>query len=207
MTEEESHGRERPRADKRRKDTQDTDLFSLIEDLTSSVGTEESRETEVVELESKQRLGIATVGSLKQHPPNICVPPVHRGMVSELFHPGCRPWAALGGPAEAPKHPRGQPGQRGPVHGKGMPDSSPRHSRGALRRRFPGSRASIRRERKDGRLLLRFNDRGFVDPFYAQQVSDGTLKAFAYLLLLEDPRAPLLLFASRNPKTASTTSS
>lgn len=39
----------------------------------------------------------------------------------------------------------------------------------------------------DGRLLLRFNDKGFHDPFYAQQVSDGTLKAFAYLLLLEDP--------------------
>ena len=39
----------------------------------------------------------------------------------------------------------------------------------------------------DGRLLLRFNDKGFEDPFYAQQVSDGTRKLFAYLLMLEDP--------------------
>ena len=36
----------------------------------------------------------------------------------------------------------------------------------------------------DGRLLLRFNDKGFENP---EQVSDGTLKVFAYLLLLEDP--------------------
>jgi predicted ATPase len=42
----------------------------------------------------------------------------------------------------------------------------------------------------DGRLLLRFNDRGFEDPFCAQQMSDGTLKIFAYLLLLEDPHPP-----------------
>ncbi|WP_462269884.1 AAA family ATPase [Desulfobacter sp.] len=45
----------------------------------------------------------------------------------------------------------------------------------------------------DDRLLLRFNDRGFKDPFYAQQMSDGTLKVFAYLLLLEDPTPPPFL--------------
>ena len=45
----------------------------------------------------------------------------------------------------------------------------------------------------DGRLLLRFNDRGYQDPFYAQQMSDGTLKIFAYLLLLEDPAPPPFL--------------
>ena len=36
-------------------------------------------------------------------------------------------------------------------------------------------------------MLLRFNDKGFQDPFYAQQMSAGTLKVFAYLLLLNDP--------------------
>lgn len=45
----------------------------------------------------------------------------------------------------------------------------------------------------DGRLLLRFNDQGFQDPFYAQQMSDGTLKVFAYLLLLNDPSPPPFL--------------
>jgi predicted ATPase len=42
----------------------------------------------------------------------------------------------------------------------------------------------------DGRLLLRFNDKGFEDPFSSQQMSDGTLKVFAYLLLLHDPTPP-----------------
>ena len=37
---------------------------------------------------------------------------------------------------------------------------------------------------------LRFNDSGFQYPFFAQQMSDGTLKMFAYLLLLEDPDPP-----------------
>ena len=42
----------------------------------------------------------------------------------------------------------------------------------------------------DKRVLLRFNDGAFTDPFFAQQMSDGTLKLFAYLLLLEDPEPP-----------------
>ena len=42
-------------------------------------------------------------------------------------------------------------------------------------------------------MLLRFNDKGFQDPFYVQQMSDGTLKVFAYLLLLEDPTPPPFL--------------
>jgi predicted ATPase len=43
---------------------------------------------------------------------------------------------------------------------------------------------------EDKRVLLRFNDGAFDDPFFAQQMSDGTLKVFAYLLLLEDPEPP-----------------
>ena len=31
---------------------------------------------------------------------------------------------------------------------------------------------------------------GFKDPFYAQQMSDGTLKLFSYMLLLADPNPP-----------------
>jgi predicted ATPase len=42
----------------------------------------------------------------------------------------------------------------------------------------------------DNRVVLKFNDKGFTDPFFAQQMSDGTLKVFAYLLLLSDPTPP-----------------
>ena len=48
----------------------------------------------------------------------------------------------------------------------------------------------MRPKSPDGRLLLQFNDAGFQDPFYSQQMSDGTLKLFAYMLLLADPEPP-----------------
>jgi predicted ATPase len=45
----------------------------------------------------------------------------------------------------------------------------------------------------DGRILLKFQDGSFKDPFIARYVSDGTIKMFAYLLLLHDPKPHPLL--------------
>jgi len=45
----------------------------------------------------------------------------------------------------------------------------------------------------DGRLVLSFQDGSFKDPFMARAVSDGTIKMFAYLLLLHDPKPHPLL--------------
>lgn len=46
---------------------------------------------------------------------------------------------------------------------------------------------------EDGRVLLRFTDGEFKDPFLAKHVSDGTIRMFAYLILLHDPNpSPLL---------------
>jgi len=45
---------------------------------------------------------------------------------------------------------------------------------------------------EDGRLLLRFMEQS-AKPFYASQMSDGTLKLIAYLLLLGDPQPPPLI--------------
>ena len=59
--------------------------------------------------------------------------------------------------------------------------------------RIPGIDKIATERTADGRLLLKFNDKGFQDPFYAQQMSDGTLKVFAYLLLLNDPTPPPFL--------------
>lgn len=45
----------------------------------------------------------------------------------------------------------------------------------------------------DQRLLLQFTAEGHKAPFYQQDMSDGTLKMLAYLLLMEDPNpAPLI---------------
>lgn len=39
-------------------------------------------------------------------------------------------------------------------------------------------------------LYLLFKDKGFAKPFTQQQMSDGTLKMFYYMLLLQDPEPP-----------------
>ena len=44
------------------------DILEFLEKLIGDEAGEESRETDVVGLEDKRKLGIATLGSLKQHP-------------------------------------------------------------------------------------------------------------------------------------------
>lgn len=46
---------------------------------------------------------------------------------------------------------------------------------------------------EDGYLTLRFQDGAFVTPFLDRYVSDGTIKMFAYLVLLHDPKPHPLL--------------
>lgn len=58
----------------------------------------------------------------------------------------------------------------------------------AMRLRVPGVRDVEVRSTEDGRMVLRFRDGEFKDPFIARYVSDGTIKMFAYLVLLHDPK-------------------
>jgi len=69
----------------------------------------------------------------------------------------------------------------------------------AMRRRVPGVTRVEAKATEDGRLVLRFQDGSFKDPFIARYVSDGTIKMFAYLLLLYDPR-PHPLLAVEEPE-------
>lgn len=56
-----------------------------------------------------------------------------------------------------------------------------------MAKRVPGVSNVEATDTEDGRILLRFQDGSFKDPFIARYVSDGTIKMFAYLLLLHDP--------------------
>jgi predicted ATPase len=62
-----------------------------------------------------------------------------------------------------------------------------------MARRIPGANDVTAVPTEDGRLVLKFRDGTFKDPFLARYVSDGTIKMFAYLLLLHDPRPHPLL--------------
>ena len=59
-----------------------------------------------------------------------------------------------------------------------------------IARKIPGNQSIQTTPTPDKRLLLQFNNGAFADPFFAGQMSDGTLKIFAYLLLMEDPEPP-----------------
>lgn len=69
----------------------------------------------------------------------------------------------------------------------------------AMRDRVPGIDRIEPRQTEDGRLILRFQDGSFSDPFIARHVSDGTIKMFAYLVLLNDPQ-PFPLLAVEEPE-------
>jgi len=168
------------------------DLLHLMETVKHTQDKEESRETEVVELDDKRKLGIATLGSLKQHPRVSAFRRFIEGWYLSYFNPDAARSLPLAGPQ---KHLN--------VHGDNlgnvvqfMEREYPKQFRAILERiaaKIPGITRIDTERTPDGRLLLRFNDRGFQDPFYAQQMSDGTLKIFAYLLLLEDPAPPPFL--------------
>ncbi len=62
-----------------------------------------------------------------------------------------------------------------------------------LKKRVPGITKVDAKTTQEGRVLLRFQDGAFQDPFLARYVSDGTIKMFAYLVLLHDPKPHPLL--------------
>ncbi len=166
----------------------DNDGFD-VKALQELAEGEVSPESEYVELKDSRRLGIATLGALKQHPRIAAFREFLEGWCLSYFTPDAARSLPLAGPQ-----------RRLNAHGDNlgnvvqyMEREHPERFNSILDRiaeRIPGIEHISTQQSPDGRLLLRFNDRGFSDPFYAQQMSDGTLKVFAYLLMLEDPEPP-----------------
>lgn len=171
---------------------EEVDLDQIMEFFFRETTGEESKETEVVELDDKRKLGIATLGSLKQHPRISAFRKFIEGWYLSYFTPDAARSLPLAGPQ---KHLN--------IHGDNLGNvvqfMEREHSKrfqsilNSIAGRIPGIDKIEWEKTADGRLLLKFNDKGFHEPFYAQQVSDGTLKVFAYLLLLEDPSPPPFL--------------
>jgi len=153
---------------------------------------EESSDTEKVELSDNRRLGIVTLGALKQHPRISAFREFIEGWYLSYFTPDAARSLPLAG---AQRHLNRHGDNLGNVV-QFMEREHPKRFQAILDKiatKIPGINSINTESTPDGRLLLKFNDRGFKDPFYAQQMSDGTLKMFAYLLLLEDPTPPPFL--------------
>lgn len=145
-----------------------------------------SKEAEDVELQDNRKLGVATLGALQQHPRISKFRHFIENWYLSYFTPNAARALPLAGPQ---RHLSASGDNLGNVV-QFMEREHPKKFRSILARiaeKIPGIDKIDTLKTPDDRLLLRFNDKGFKDPFYAQQMSDGTLKVFAYLLLLEDP--------------------
>jgi predicted ATPase len=150
---------------------------------------EEDRAQESVELTDMRQLGISTLGTLKEHPRIKRFRDFLKGWYLSYFYPDAARSLPTAGPQ---KHLN--------IHGDNIGNVVQfmerehkdrfKHILDRIAAKIPGIKSINTKVTDDKRVLLRFNDGAFSDPFFAQQMSDGTLKVFAYLLLLEDPDPP-----------------
>ena len=161
-------------------DHKDLNLFS------KEVSAVFKKEAEVVKLQDHRKLGVATLGALQQHP-RISK---FRRFIENWYLSYFKPNEARALPLAGPQRHLSASGDNLGNVVQFMEREHPKEFLSILARiaeKIPGIDKIDTLRTPDDRLLLRFNDKGFKDPFYAQQMSDGTLKVFAYLLLLEDP--------------------
>jgi predicted ATPase len=147
---------------------------------------EEGVQWQAVALSDRGRLGITTLGTLREHPRIVGLRSYIQGWYLSYFVPDA---ARRLPPAGAQKHLDREGSNIGNVL-QYFERQEPGRARAILRRiadAIPGLKRIKTESSPDGRLLLRFDEMGYVDPFYQHSMSDGTLKMFAYLLLLEDP--------------------
>jgi len=142
-----------------------------------------------IDLADNRRLGVATLGALKQYPRISAFRQFIEGWYLSYFTPDAARNLPLAGPQ---KHLS--------IHGDNLgnfvqfmerehPDRF-KQILDDIASKIPGVDKISTESMPDNRLLLKFNDKNFKDPFFAQQMSDGTLKVFAYLLMLSDPEPP-----------------
>ncbi len=176
----------------RETDTEDYGPAPLSEFTRLCKSKEKSGKPEPVKLDDSRKLGISTLGSLKQHPRISAFRRFIEGWHLSYFTPDAARNLPLAGHHEHLN-----------VRGDNlanvlqfMESEHPKRFRSIVRKvakKIPGISKISAKETIDGRLLIRFADKGFRQPFYAQHVSDGTLKLLSYLVLLEDPSPPPFL--------------
>lgn len=151
-----------------------------------STEAEEGATQREVELDDTSRLGITTLGQLKEHPRIVALRSYIESWYLSYFVPDA---ARRLPPSGAQKHLDRTGENLGNVVQYFERTHSQRFKKVLERisQKIPGVTKISTLRTPDGRLLLQFDERGYKDPFYQQNMSDGTLKMFAYLILLEDP--------------------
>ncbi|MBZ0118004.1 MAG: AAA family ATPase [Sandaracinaceae bacterium] len=139
-----------------------------------------------IKLAENDRLGIATLGNLSEHPRIVEL----RSYIEQWYLSYFLPDAARTQPPAGAQRFLDRTGSN---IGNVLQYYQRQYSKQfdailrRLTRAIPGLKKIATEVSEDKRLLLKFDERGYTDPFYQQSMSDGTLKMLAYAILLEDP--------------------
>lgn len=153
-----------------------------------SVGSEadKSRDSHLVALADLDKLGIATLGNLSEHPRIVAL----RSYIEQWYLSYFVPNAARTLPAAGAQRWLDREGSNIGNVLQYYQRQYPKEFGAILKRlarAIPGLKKITPEPSKDKRLLLKFDEQGYHDPFFQQSMSDGTLKMLAYAVLLEDP--------------------
>ncbi len=145
----------------------------VAEDL--SVDEDNLDDAQIVNLEDNRHLAITSLGAFKQHHRIVAFRKFIENWYLSYFSPDSARMLPL---AEVQKHIS--------LHGENLANvvqymqrEHPDRFKAVLERissKIPGIEKIDTETTSDGRLLLKFYSQGFEEPFYAQQMSDGTLK-------------------------------
>ncbi len=155
-------------------------------------GSEEGEKKIPVRMSDRQVLGISTLGTLKDHP-RISQ---FRSFLSGWYLSYFVPELARAQPMSGADPHLNRRGDNLAKYLQYIEREKPQGFKAALdliSLKLPGVERIKSARAPDGRLLLEFHAQGYAEPFFQQDMSDGSLKLLAYLLLMEDPDpAPLI---------------
>jgi predicted ATPase len=143
---------------------------------------------EEVKLEDLRKLAVTTLGNLRQHPRIVGL----RQFIEGFYLSYLVPEAMRVLPNQGAQKHLNRTGDNLANVTQYLQRQNPEKFKAILAditARIPGISNIDPQVMPNSQLLLAFSEKGYEKPFYQLSMSDGTLKMFAYLLLLADPEA------------------
>lgn len=146
----------------------------------------EGKERTSIDMSDRQVLGISTLGTLVDHPRISLFRSFLGGWYLSYFVPELARSQPMSG-AEPHLNRRGDNLAKYLQFIERQHPSNFKKALDWIATKIPGLEEIKSVKAPDGRLLLEFHAEGYDAPFYQQDMSDGSLKLLAYMLLIEDP--------------------
>ena len=146
-----------------------------------------------IELADPRQMGIVTLGELREHPRIV----KFKNFLKNWYLCYFSPTAAREIPNAGPQKYLNRLGNNVNNVAQFLYREDPKEFMKvlkAIQTKLPGIKVITPVKLQNGQLVLQFLEEGFDEPFYSQKMSDGTLKLFAYYLLLYEKDARPLVF-------------